>query len=1127
MRSSARTLLLSTLLPAGLAIIPAARAQEAGEPPLPFLSPAAIGHALPDRTRPIQPPGQTLPMMSARRLVADVRHGTWMSLDLSPDGRHIVFDLLGDLYTLPTEGGQATRISGGLPFDTAPAYAPDGRWIAYVSDGSGADNLWIAHPDGSAARQVTFGDDDTVLTSPAWMPDGRSLLVSRYRADLNAYELWRYDLAGHGTLVVPVRDRPDSPRAMWRSTLGAVAAPDGRAVYAARHLGGLSFEDVDHWTIIRRDLATGAEETVVTLPDGPRTPLFPGAFFRPCLSHDGRLLAYAARRDGGTELRVRDLTTGRDRRVAFPITHDQLQSSMWQDLVPRYAFTPDDGAIVLSVGGGFERITLTGGAATPLPFTAHLDVALGPSTRQDIREETGPVHARLMMAPVASPDRRTLAFSALGRLYLMRLDGHAAPVPFASGGDPAFQPAWSPDGRQLTWVTWSEQGAGAIWSAPADGSAPPVRLSGLQAYYTDPVFTPDGRQVLALRSGQQARLDVYMEYGRLRNAELIALPAGGGAARTIARGTLGGPVQFARGAAYLQTDDGLDSIDLVHGTRRLAVRVDGPGWYFQDGAVPVDDLRISPDGHWLLAQVSQQLHLLAMPARPGRHVDLSDPRLPHRRVSDTGADYIAWSADGRSIDWSTGPVFHTRPRADIPLAPPNRPDWHATSPSPAETQYRADVTAPRAVARGRLVLRGARVLTMAAGAPVIDHADILVEDGRFRQVGPTGSFAIPADATIRDVTGRIIVPGFIDTHDHVATIRRTVLGLEDWGIAARLAWGVTTSFDPSTLSIDMLAYQDLLDAGLMTGPRIRQTGIALFSMQRFSSLSDVLAVMRRYRDDYGLRNIKEYRTGSREVREWVAQACRMLGMQPTTEGALSMKLDLTQILDGYAGNEHALVASPLQEDVLALLRATRTSYTTTLSITNGGSPGMDWAIARDDPRGDARVRTFWPELFREQMTLRHDWRPLSEYRFPSIAADAAALAAAGGLVGIGSHGEMPGIGFHQEMELHALGGMTAQAILHAATIGSAETIGRKSDLGSIEPGKIADLVVLTADPLTDIRNARAVAQVMRDGRLYDTATLKELWPAQRPRIRPWFAGQDAEARWLPSPARNMRSDETD
>jgi Tol biopolymer transport system component/imidazolonepropionase-like amidohydrolase len=1079
-----------------------ALAQEAGEPPV-----AAATFA--DRPRPQQPPGRSLPLTPGRRLRFDTTHGTWMSLDLSPDGKRIAFDILGDLYTMPAGGGRATRIAGGLPFDTQPAYSPDGREIAYVSDRSGAENLWVARADGGAARQITFGEDDTVLVSPAWAADGRSLFVSRYRPDLNNYELWRYDLRGAGTLLVPIRDTIAAPRDRWRSSLGAAPSPDGRFLYFAQRTGGLDPDDVDNWTIFRRELVSGKQETIVARPDGPRSALDPGAFFRPALSPDGRLLAYGARHDGQTELRLRDLATGADRRLAFPIEHDQVQASAWQDLLPRYAFTPDGKAILLGVRGGIERIAIGDGSVTPIPFTAPVDLAIGPSTRQDIREETGPVRARLIMAPVASPDRRTLAFSALGRLYLMPLDGTSRPVEFARGGDPAFQPSWSPDGKSLVWVRWSEGGAGAVWSAPVDGATPPVRLSDVPAFYTYPVFAPDGRSVLVVRSAQQARLDLYMEYGRLRDADLIALPVEGGTARVLTHGRIGGRPQFAGGRTYILADDGLDAIDPATAQRSLAARVKGPGWYFQDGAVDVDDIRIAPDGKWLLAQVAQQLHVVALPA-PGGTVDLSDPHAPHRRLTDTGADYFEWSADGKAIDWSTGSTFHSRSLAGVTLR--SAPDWTADVALPDD--HPAIVEMPRDVARGRLLLRGARLLSMAPGDPVLDHADILVEDGRFARVGPAGSFAIPPGTTIRDVTGKTVVPGFIDTHDHIATIRRDVLGLADWGLRARLAYGVTTSFDPSTLSIDMLAYQDLLDAGLMTGPRLRQTGVAIFSMQRFASLDEVLAVMRRYRDDYRLRNIKEYRTGDRRVREWVAQACRQLGMQPTTEGALSMKLDLSQIIDGFAGNEHALVASPLQEDVLRLMAFTRTSYTTTLEITNGGPPGQDWSIDTDDPHDDAKLRHFWPHVALDQMALRRPWRRLSEYRFPAIAADAAAVQQSGGLVGIGSHGETPGIGFHYEMEAHAAGGMTPLAILHAATIGSAETIGRKSDLGSIEPGKLADLVILDADPLTDIRNARAVAQVMRDGKLYDAATLDEIWPVAHALPPAWFTDGDRE-QWLP------------
>jgi hypothetical protein len=382
------------------------------------------------------------------------------------------------------------------------------------------------------------------------------------------------------------------------------------------------------------------------------------------------------------------------------------------------------------------------------------------------------------------------------------------------------------------------------------------------------------------------------------------------------------------------------------------------------------------------------------------------------------------------------------------------------------------------------------------GDEVIEHSEILVRDGRIVDVGPVGTVKIPPNTTVRDVTGKTILPGFIDIHDHVSDIRRDVLSFHPWGLAARLADGVTTSFDPSTLSIDMFAYQDMIDAGLATGARVPSTGTALFSYNRIASLDEARSLLSRYRDHYRTHNIKEYLIGNRRQREWLIQAAAEMGMMPTTEGSLSLKLDLSQIMDGYAGNEHSL-ATPIYRDVVELVARSQTSYDATLQIKNGGSPAQDDFVVRDHPMSDRKFMRFRPYSVAAQSVLTRSWTDPATMLYPVIAGDLARIQRAGGVVAIGSHGEIPGVGFHWEMEAYVQGGMTPTEALRAGTIGSATAIGRASELGSIEPGKFADLVILNEDPRQDIRDSRAIAEVMQNGRLYEGDTLDEVWPRQK------------------------------
>lgn len=1044
---------------------------------------------------------QTLPLQPARKISIDTAEGTWLSPDISPDGSTIVFELLGDLFAVDTRGGDARALTTGMAFDSQPVYSPDGHDIAFVSDRSGAENVWIIAADGSKPRQLTTRDDNSVFASPAWSADGKSIFVSHYRSEFNGFELWQVDVAsGAIHVLIPMKEDPETPRERLSSVLGVFPSSDGQFLYFARHRGENDFAKLPEWTIVRRELTSGREQVLVYAPPSPRPDLILGSAFRPAVSHSGKLVVYGSRDRGRTGLRLLNLETLEDRWLLYPFQQDELQASGWRDLLPRHEFTLDDRALVANLGGRIVRIDLASGTQTEIPFRVREELPIGPSTRQSVRQETGPVHTRIIQTPTESPDGRWLAFSALGSIYRMGLDGRSTPKRITDG----FQPSWSPDGKRLVFVRWNAREAGQVWVvAPSGGEA--VRASEVPAYYTHPVFTPDGREIVVLRSSNALRMHSYMEYGALRQCELMRMRVPGRSAqrgtppsllpaRIVTQGLMGGTPHFGPdpGQVYLSFADGVHAVALDGSGDRLLVGVTGPGWYFAEGRAQADDVRVSPDGHWVLAQIAQQLHLLKVP-EPGQTLDIAQPGIVHRKLTGTGADFFGWADRGRTITWALGSHFYRLPF-----------DPAAAAGSDARPRsFAADVQLPRAVVRGSLLLRGATVITE-RGDEVIPNADLLVRDDRIAAVGPQGTVAVPPGVSVRDVSGKWIVPGFIDTHDHIADIRRGILDFDTWGPLANLAYGVTLAFDPSPLSIDMLAYQDAVDTGLMVGSRIASTGPAIFSFNEFESYAQVRSVLSRYRDDYRVGNIKMYRSGNRRVRQWIAMALRELGLQPTTEGALSMKLDMSQIIDGYAGNEHALTAVPLYADMIALMTKSNVGWTATLQITNGGPEGQDYFIVRDHPADDPKLNRFAPRFVVDMKTRTRTYRELDEYLFPRMAASVTAVQRAGGLIGIGSHGEMPGLGFHWELQAHTMGGMTPAEALHAGTIGSANHIGRGADFGSIEPGKYADLVVLESDPLADISNTLSISAVMEGGRLRDGHTLAELWPQQRPLPRRWY-----------------------
>ncbi len=1069
-----------------------------------------------DDKKPEEKKEEGLPLKAAGKISFTTDEGTWMSLDLSPDGQTIVFDLVGDIYTLPVSGGEAKKIIGDMSFESQPKFSPDGKQIVFISDRTGGENLYVCKPDGSEIKPITKGrgNDITSYLSPAWTADGQYILASKAERGISAYHVYLYHKdGGTGVSVGPPPPPPAGPGATGppvpaSNKMGAVASPDGRYIYYAQRNGAFNYNVVfPLWQVYRFD-----RETSETL----RVTNAQGSAMRPVLSPDGKHLVYATRYQTQTALRTRDLTTNEERWLISNVTRDDQESRATRDTFPGYAFTADGKSLIVTIDGKIKRVDFATGAAAQIPFTAKVEADMAERLHYEYKvDDSATVKARLIRYPALSPDGKRVVFSAFNKLYVMDVAANAKPTRLTNLAVGEFMPAWSPDGAYVAFATWSREG-GQLYRVPSAGGAA-QQLTQRAAYYSYPAYSPDNSKIVfaygamtdqlfadlrdehSFKSREEALLHGHDE-SEVTGAnptglrDLRYVPANGGA-DTLITAAEGGqiphfsPLSKDVNRVYYTTRQGLASVRLDGYDKRTHLKVTGIG--APPNPPTADEIRISPDGTRAFVSLQTRHYLVTIPKAGKETVNVSitggaaPSSVPVKKISAEGGDYLQWSADGNSLTWSWGTKFF-RQAADA-----DKPE-----------SFDAVIEAARPKPKGVIILTGARIVTM-KGDEILERGDLTITDNRITAITATPVLkgkakpTYPAEAKVIDVTGKTIIPGLVDVHAHMWP-PRDLHQTQVWQYLANLAYGVTTTRDPQSSTTDVYAYADLVETGEIVGPRILTTGPGVFSNDGLNDKDATRNYLKRYREAYQTDTLKQYMTGDRLVRQWVALACKEFKITPTTEGALDMKLDMTQMLDGFSGNEHALPIQPLYKDLAEFVAQTKTFYTPTILVAYGAPWTENYFFQNTDVLTNKKLARFIPaELLNSMLRRRGQWFHPDEYGHKGIAAGAAKIVKAGGRVGLGGHGQMQGIGCHWELWALQSGGMTPMEALRCATIFGAEAIGLMRDVGSLEVGKLGDLIVLDQNPLTDIRNTNTIRYVMKNGELYEGDSLDQVWPVQK------------------------------
>ncbi len=1025
-----------------------------------------------------------------------VNEGTWMNLDISPDGREIVFDLLGDIYTIPAKGGTAKALRTGMAYEVQPRFSPDGKKILFTSDAGGGDNIWVMDRDGSHAKQITK-ENFRLLNNAVWVDKNYIIARKHFTSgrSLGAGELWMYHINGGGGLQLTARknDQQDLNE--------PTVSPDGRYVYYSEDMypgGYFQYNKNPNEQIFAIKRFDREKGTIENVTGGP------GGAVRPQIAHNGKIMAFVKRVRTKTVLYLRDLATGEEWPIYDKLDKDQQEAWTIFGIYTGYAWTPDDKNIVIWSGGKIVKVDAGKvNEATEIPFTCNVKQHMTDAVRfpQNLNPEE--FNVNVIRHATTSPDGRLMVFNALGHIYKKALP-NGKPERITNSKAQEFEPSFSPDGKSLVYVTWTDDNKGSICKIDLHPDAKPVALTAKKGLYRTPSFSPDGNWIVYTKEGSN---DIMGNTYTIKPG-IYLMPASGHKETFVTN--RGGDPKFDHTGKliYYQAGGGLDKT-------LNSCKPDGSDDRTIFKSKYGSQFTVSPDGNWVAYVDLHEVYVAPFP-HTGKEVSLSaeSTDFPVKKVSLDAGINLHWSSDNKSLHYTLGDQYYTINLEDRFEFINNKPDSLFKLP---EHGIAVGLKAKTDKPAGAIAFTHARIITM-EGNEVIENGTVLVEGNLIKAIGKNGEVTIPAHTKTINCDGKTIMPGFIDAHAHGNHFRDGLTPEKHWPYYTNLAYGVTTMHDPSANSEMVFAQSELVKSGAMVGPRIFSTGTILYGAEGdfkavINSYEDAKSALRRTKA-YGAFSVKSYNQPRREQNQMVIEAARELKMEVVPEGGSFFYHNMGMVMDGHTTIEHNIPVATLYNDVVQFWKNSQTGYTPTLIVCYGALSGENYWYQHTNVWEKERLLRYTPRAVIDTRSRHRTMAPEEEYTNGHILVSQSAkkLEDAGVKVNMGAHGQIQGIGTHWETWMLAQGGMSNLEALRCATINPATNLGLDNWIGSLKAGKLADLIIMDKNPLDLIQNTESVHYTMINGRLYDCETMNEMGNYDRKRGKfYWETSKNAES----------------